>query len=136
MENDKYLVAVYGTLCKGGASCTLLTNSDYCGSFDSEPIYDMYSFGIYPVLIKDGSTSIRMEVYEVTQSVYNTIDRIKQIDESDNSLKDYNSELISTPYGEAITYFTNMKVSHKSKVYCGDWHKYKKEIYKEITKNR
>jgi len=135
-EKKRYLVALYGSLRKGGVSHHIVANQIFLGSFDTEPIYDMYVFGLYPVLIRDGNTSIRMEVYDVSEEIYKKLETIRQHNDETQETELFEKSLIYTPYGLATTFFSSLKVSNKVKVSSGDWLDYRKQIYKEIKHNK
>jgi len=135
-EENKYLVSIYGSLRKGGVSHHLLARENFLGSFDTEPIYDMYVFGLYPVLIKDGNTSIKMEVYEVSEPVFKKLQFIRQHNDDTQETEPFDKTIIYTPYGNATTFFSSLKISNKVKVASGDWLDYRKQILREIKQNK
>jgi gamma-glutamylcyclotransferase (GGCT)/AIG2-like uncharacterized protein YtfP len=129
----KFLIAVYGCLRKGlNMHGYLSSNSIYMGSYDTDPIYSMYSIKSFPGLVKNGNTSIRMEVYEVNEGVLDNIDGLEGVSSIHDDLSMFLRELIETPYGDAYTYFYNEEINTRVKVDCGDWLEFKKQLKKMI----
>lgn len=122
------LVAVYGSLRKGLGNSRLLEGSKYVGEFDTKPEYDLYSVGgAYPGMVKDGSTSIKMEVYEVNEYTANRLDILESYQPGNESENHYNKIRIETPFGEANTYIYNYPTQRLVKVESGDWLSFKKQ---------
>ena len=120
-----HLVAVYGSLLKGlGNHSYYLDEAEYKGEFDSEPIYNLYDIGQFPGLTKPGYTSVRMEVYEVTDKELKQIDILEGFTLNNTHNNHYNRTTIKTPYGDAYTYLYNHHVSDKTQVSSGDWRDY------------
>lgn len=130
MENT-YLLAVYGALRQEGPSHYLLNKSKYIGDFDTELIYDMYSFVSFPALIRDGNTSIKMEIYEISEYTLKLLNRIQEYERGVKVENLYTMTEIETPYGNALTSFYNNKISGKVKVESGDWIRFKKSLIKD-----
>lgn len=135
MENT-YLLAVYGALRQEGPSHYLLNKAKYIGDFDTDLIYDMYSFVSFPALIESGNTSIKMEVYEINEDILKVLNRVQEYERGVRVENLYTMTEIETPYGKALTSFYNNKISNKVKVYSGDWIKFKQSLIKgkEIIK--
>lgn len=130
-----YLLAVYGALRQQGVSNYLLSKAKYIGDFDTDLIYDMYSFISFPALIENGNTSIKMEVYEIDKDTLNTLNRIQEYERGVKVENFFTMTNIETPYGEALTSFYNGKISNKVKIESGDWIEFKQElIQKQIIK--
>ena len=123
----KYLVAVYGSLRKKmGNHSYYLSNSEYKGTFTTEPEYTLHSLSHYPGLKQNGNHSVVMEVYEVDE---NTLDNLNQLEGYYPGRKStfYNRIEINTPWGKAFTYIYVNELSKESIVESGDWVKYKNE---------
>ena len=123
----KYLVAVYGSLRKKmGNHQYYLSNSEYKGTFTTEPEYTLHSLSHYPGLKQNGNHSVVMEVYEVDE---NTLDNLNQLEGYYPGRKAtfYNRIEINTPWGKAFTYIYVNELSKDSIVESGDWVKYKNE---------
>lgn len=133
----KYLVSVYGSLRRGmGNHHYYLSNSEYKGTFTTEPEYTLHSLGSFPGLKTDGNTSIVMEVYEVDEQ---TLKRLNQLEGyyPEETPTFYDRIEIDTPWGTAFTYIYVNKLSKDSIVESGDWVKYKNEekSYFSVTNN-
>jgi gamma-glutamylcyclotransferase (GGCT)/AIG2-like uncharacterized protein YtfP len=129
---EKKLVAVYGSLRKGLHNHGVLANSELLGMFDSDPIYDMYSVcGSYPGILKDGNTSIKMEVYLVNSEVSKNLDQLEGYRPGHEHFNHYNKIEIQTPFGKANTYLYNRTAKGLEKVESGDWFSYKTNKLKE-----
>lgn len=132
------LVAVYGSLRTGLQNHAMMNTAEYLGEFDTEPIFDLYSVSYYPGLKENGSTSIKMEVYKVDDSLMSRLNNLEGYQESrDESENHYNRKIIDSPYGLVYTYIYNGYVDSKAKVESGDWVEYKStvsKIYKEQEK--
>ena len=130
------LVAVYGSLRRNMHNHYALGKSKYIGTFNSQPIFTMYSVsGKYPAVIKEGSTSIIIEVFEAEDDVQKKLDHLEgyseDLDKEDNY---YNKETIETPYGEAFIYYFNNDVSNFETIESGDWVSWKEQEEKNNVK--
>jgi|SRR5690606_25917347 len=117
-------VAVYGTLRKDGTANNLIKkeNGKYLGRFQSEPLYKMLdNNGNFPCLLKGGSTSITMEVYDLNMASIKVLDAYEGVD---SGL--YERSTIETPFGRAFCYFFTKDISNMNTVIEGDWIEYKK----------
>jgi len=122
----KYLVAVYGSLRKKmGNHSHYLSNSEYKGTFTTEPEYTLHSLSHYPGLKLNGNHSIVMEVYEVDK---NTLDKLNGLEGYYPGRKStfYDRIEINTPWGKSFTYIYVNELSKDSIVESGDWVAYKK----------
>ena len=123
------LIAVYGSLRKGLGNHHHLKKPKvkYVGTFDTKPIYTMKSLVHFPALLKNGSTSIVMEVYKIPSEVDKAIENLEGYQGKDNDYNMYNKEKINTPFGEAFVYFWNKKegsLSRQEICPSGDWKEY------------
>jgi len=121
------LIAVYGSLRKGLHNHLIIENATYLGKFDSLPEYSMYDLGSYPGLIKNGNTSIVLEVYRINQKMLVDVDRLEGYNPSNTGRSHYLRDTIDTPYGEAYIYIFPHKVGGYNQVIDGDWEDYLKE---------
>lgn len=128
------LVAVYGSLRKSMHNHHILMNSKFIGTFDSEPIYTMYSVGgSYPAIIEGGSTSVLMEIYQVDEAVQKRLDQLEGYDEQyEDSDNYYSRTILNTPYGIAYLYLFNDEIKGYKKVDSGDWVQEKENINKNV----
>ena len=121
--NEKYLVAVYGSLREGLHNHRVLKNADAKkqGSFISEPKFTLIDLGQYPGLYEGGVTSIIFEVYEVDDAGLISVNRLEGYTPGSNSNNFYDRITIDTPYGKAYTYIYQPKPDEPKVVIEGDW---------------
>lgn len=129
---NKILISVYGSLRKGLGNHRLLENAKYLGDFQSEPVFSLYSLGGYPGLKTEGTTSVTMEVYEVTPIEANRIDQLEGYTPGREATF-YDKIPIDTPYGEASVYTYVDKIPESRLVESGDWKQYLGERYQTPT---
>lgn len=117
------LAAVYGSLRKEMHNNHVLGDSKLIGIFNTNPVYTMYNVsGAYPGIKKGGSTSIVMEVYEVSNDVKSKLNTLEGYSETSSPLNNYyNRIVIDTPYGSAYTYLFNDSIANLNIVESGDW---------------
>ena len=132
----KYLVAVYGSLRSGmGNHQYYLSDSEYKGTFSTEPEYTLHSLQWYPGLKLNGNTSVVMEVYEVDEETLKNLNRLEGYYPGEKSTF-YDRIEINTPWGKAFTYIYVNELSKYSIVESGDWVAYKNEkSWSSITNN-
>ena len=104
----KHNVAVYGSLLEGLGNHSLLKqfNAKLLGACHTKPEYTMISLGGFPGVIKNGQTSIHLEIYEVNDECLHSLDGLEGFQEG-RSNNFYNRETISSPYGDTFIYFYN-----------------------------
>ena len=135
--NKKYLVSVYGSLRKTmGNHNYYLLNSEYKGTFSTEPEYTLHSLSAYPGLKLNGNTSVVMEVYEVDEDTLKNLNRLEGYCPGEKSTF-YDRIEINTPWGKAFTYIYVNELSKESIVESGDWVAYKNEekSWSSVTNN-
>lgn len=132
MENTEktHLVAVYGSLLSGLGNHSVMKRAEgkLVGEFTTPAEYTMVSLGGFPGLHKQGSTAIKVEVYEVKESgLKGPLDSLEGYNEDDPSRSFYIREKIQTPYGDAWIYFYNgtSHIDVNRIVESGDWKDYK-----------
>ena len=133
----KYLVAVYGSLRSGmGNHQYYLSDSEYKGTFSTEPEYTLHSLQWYPGLKLNGNTSVVMEVYEVDEKTLTNLNRLEGYYPGEKSTF-YDRIEINTPWGKAFTYIYVNELSKDSIVESGDWVMYKNEqkSWSSVTNN-
>ena len=133
----KHLVAVYGSLRSGMSNYQYyLSNSEYKGTFTTEPEYTLHSLSYYPGLKLNGNHSIVMEVYEVDEKTLENLNRLEGYYPGEKSTF-YDRIEIDTPWGKAFTYIYVNELSKDSIVESGDWVKFKTEKteYSSVTNN-
>ena len=122
--NKKYLVAVYGSLKKGLHNHAYVAESNFIGSYVTEPEYTLIDLGAYPGLYENGNTSINMEVYEVDGHTLADLDHLEGYIESNEEISMYIRKTISTPFGEAFGYIYNDPIKKKEPITSGDWNEH------------
>ena len=133
----KYLVAVYGSLRSGmGNHQYYLSDSEYKGTFSTEPEYTLHSLQWYPGLKLNGNTSVVMEVYEVDEKTLTNLNRLEGYCPGEKSTF-YDRIEINTPWGKAFTYIYVNELSKDSIVESGDWvsYKNKNKSWSSVTNN-
>jgi gamma-glutamylcyclotransferase (GGCT)/AIG2-like uncharacterized protein YtfP len=119
--SKKYLVAVYGSLRKTmGNHNYYLSNSEYKGTFSTEPEYTLHSLSVYPGLKLNGHTSVVMEVYEVDERTLSNLNTLEGYSTS-RTATFYDRIEIDTPWGKAFTYIYVNELSKDFIVESGDW---------------
>ncbi len=80
-KEERVLVAVYGTLRKGGRWHYLLEGSTFIGEGVTPPNYTMLlvSGGNFPYLIDEGTTAVTVEVYEVSRATLKRLDALEGV---------------------------------------------------------
>ena len=123
----KYLVSCYGSLRRGMSNHQYyLSDSEYKGTFTTEPEYTLHSLQWYPGLKLNGNTSVVMEVYEVDEETLKNLNRLEGYYPGEKSIF-YDRIEINTPWGKAFTYIYVNELSKYSIVESGDWVMYKNE---------
>jgi len=83
----------------------------------------------FPGIVEDGETSIKMEVYRVSdEQIKKRLDYLEGYYGPKDKMNLYNKIEIDTPYGKAFTYTYNGEVSKRLKVESGDWVDYKRTL--------
>lgn len=95
----KTLVAVYGTLRKSGWNHSLIEKSLFLGSTRTDNSWKMLVSGI-PFITK-GEDSIAIEVYEVDEATFRSLDRLEGFPNY------YDRKIIDTEFGQAWIYFVH-----------------------------
>jgi len=137
MSTNKYLVACYGSLRRGMVNHHYhLSDSEYKGTFPTEPEYTLHSLQWYPGLKLNGNTSVVMEVYEVDEFTLKGLDHLEGYDPGKKS-DFYDRIEIDTPWGKAFTYIYVNELSKESIIESGDWVAYKngEKEHSSVTNN-
>jgi len=131
-KKETMLLAVYGSLRKGLRNHFYLSKSEFVGQYDTDHSYSLIDLGSFPGLLKEGGTSVRMEVYKIDKETLKNIDRLEGYTGKKYNSNLYDRETIKTPFGDAYTYFYNNDSSDAMRlVTSGDWTDYHK--ISEIT---
>lgn len=110
-ETNTRIIAVCCELRKGLEHNYLLKNAEYIGDFLSKPEYQLISVdNNSKVGLKFGSTSVMFEVYKVSVSIMENINKLKGYQHAGCKDNVNDKKVIKTPYGQAITYIN--KYSH------------------------
>jgi gamma-glutamylcyclotransferase (GGCT)/AIG2-like uncharacterized protein YtfP len=133
MIAPKILLAVYDHLRRdGNEHKTYMEDAKYLGTWYTDPEYDLYSTQVnYPGLVKEGSTSILLEIFEVDAATIKNCDYFEGYNEY-NYMCTFKRETIETPFGNSFIYIYNKPIIGKPNIESGDWLKYKKEIKQKL----
>lgn len=126
MSKKNNLIATYGTLRLGQSNNGVLkrTNAIYIGEFQSEPEFTMYSvFDSYPALVKDGNTSITIQVFKASDEGLEDVDALEGY-YPDSDHYHYNRIKIATPWGPAYLYVYDEHPKDYKVIESGDWVEY------------
>ena len=99
-------------------------NSQYLGTYDTEPIYNMLVFGDNNTscgITKGGTTSIKIECYLVNEKLLNILDTMNGYSEGMSNESLYLREKVRSPYGDAFIYIYNYPDSPGKIEKNGDW---------------
>jgi len=115
------LLFVYGSLLSDMGNHYLLENdeSDLVDTFETESIYSLRDLGYYPGVHKNGSTSIKGELWSVSEAVWRRVEQLEGYPSF------YDRTPLETPHGLAQMYFlAEEDVSERVLVESGDWKAY------------
>ena len=112
---DVTKVAVYGSLRKGLHNHGLLQDSDYLGLDKLQGEYTMLDLGSFPGLLLEGSTDITVEVYDIDDTTFQSLDWLEGYPSF------YNRTEVETLYGTAWVYYLNDDDYSNTAVPSGDW---------------
>lgn len=113
-------VAVYGTLRKGNGNNMILTESKFLGSTKTLPKFEMFSLGGCPG-IREGDTSLTIEVYEVNQCTLERLDRLEGY-RGVGQPNFYEREEVETEFGDALIYtLRDDRFMDQAIISSGDW---------------
>jgi gamma-glutamylcyclotransferase (GGCT)/AIG2-like uncharacterized protein YtfP len=113
-------IAVYGTLRKGNGNNMLLSTSNFLGATETLPKFEMFSLGGFPG-IRNGSTRIKVEVYEVDEHTLGRLDRLEGY-HGVGQPNLYERETIDTEFGDALVYtLKDDRYNKQDVISSGDW---------------
>lgn len=123
MAKNKKLYAVYGSLKKGFHNHGILGDSRLVGECKSSPNFTMLDLGAFPGVVRQGSTAITLEVYEVVdEKIESRLDRLEGFKSPNSKHNFYNKEMIDTEFGPAYLYtFNEENINHLPIVESGNW---------------
>lgn len=107
------LVAVYGTLRRGGGNHRLLQNESLVGH-TSVPGFDMLQVSMSFPGVVDGDGNVVVEVWEVSKEAFARLDILEGYPNL------YTRRLIPTEFGDAWIYIWNGP-NNGAKIQSGDW---------------
>ena len=123
-NKNRILVSVYGSLRQNMGNHRLLEKASYLGEFKTEPVFSLYSLGGFPGLKEGGTTSVVMEVYEVTEAEAAKVDMLEGYTPG-RPATFYDKIPIETPYGTASVYTYVNDIPEDRLVESGDWKEFK-----------
>ena len=118
------LVATYGTLRKNQHNHYRLEKKGvkFLGEYTTPPNYTMRNYhGGFPAVSEKGNTSIKLEIYEVTDEVKKSLDQLESHYGKNNPDNFYDITTVKTPFGEAIMYVINKGIDNLPIIKSGDW---------------
>ena len=135
----KILIGLYDDYRKNGCLNGILssTSCKLIGTYSTEPNYTMYNIDKDEscVVVTNGNYSIKVEVWEVSESYIDTIEKTySYYPQFEEYPQDYKKEEVLTPFGKVSMYFTNIEQSEKDIIISGDWIEYLN--YKKVMGNK
>ena len=111
-------VVVYGSLLKGLGNHRVLGDSEFIGECTFQG--RMFSLGAYPCVSIHGNTTIKGEMYDVSDSTLRDLDRLE------GHPRFYCREVVETSRGPAWVYLINNadQQGYTKVVQSGDWRDY------------
>lgn len=115
--SKKHLVAVYGSLRQGFGNHRLLEGSDFLGTEVTQPEWKMFNLGAFPAVCGGGDTPLTLELYEVDDATFESLDILEGHPDF------YCRRKIATSQGNAWMYtIESMRDDrHTTRVMSGDW---------------
>ena len=106
MSDERKLCFVYGSLLSGGngskegalGNHRVLAGAKFLGEHITEPAFKMLNLGSFPGVVEDGATKILGEVYEITDYIFERLDRLEGYPSF------YGRKKIDTEFGKAWIY--------------------------------
>lgn len=126
MESKLVRLAVYGTLCRGqNANLKLLKDATYLGTLHTAPEYTLYDLKYYPGLVKNGFSSVKLEIFEMDEKHLSVFDKIEGFTKpSGNAHNVFERNTIETPFGTSFIYYYNgleKNIVKPKEIGSGDW---------------
>ena len=78
MNEERYLVFVYGTLMKGEGNHHYLGDAEFKGEYKTDKRWGLINIGAFPALVPH-VLRVEGEVYEVSKSTLSTLDRLEGV---------------------------------------------------------
>ena len=114
------LVAVYGTLKRGGSNFHLLEQAEFIGADQINSIA-LYDLGPYPGACEERSGGIGIEVFSVSPEQLALLDDLEEYMADAPTLGLYNRKLFTTRFGAAWVYLYNQSVTSCPRIDAGSW---------------
>ena len=135
----KFLIGLYDDYRKNGCLNGILssTSCKLIGTYSTEPIYNMYDVDKDDTCVvkTNGNNSIKVEVWEINESILNKIERnYNYYPLFEEYPQDYKKEEVLTPFGNVSMYFTNIEQPKENIIINGDWIEYLN--YKKVIGNK
>ena len=118
--SDHRLVAVYGTLRRGGTNSHYLKDADYLGD-DVLDTITLYDLGPYPGARAEPSDGIAVEVFSVSRAQMDMLDELEGYLPAAPEKGLYTRRLFHTRYGMAAVYLYNPSVEGCRRISAGSW---------------
>ncbi len=114
------LVAVYGTLKRGGSNFHLLEQAEFIGVDQLKGIV-LYDLGPYPGAREELSDGIDIEVYSVNPEQLALLDVLEEYLADTPEQGMYTRKLFTTRFGAAWVYLYNRTVTSLPRINAGSW---------------
>ncbi|MBW4935880.1 gamma-glutamylcyclotransferase family protein [Marinobacter sp. F4206] len=116
----KHLVAVYGTLKRGGSNSGLLRSGTFLGE-DSLTELTLYDLGPYPGAVARPSDGVVVEVYAVNERILAELDILEDYFPAAPKDSLYLRKRTATRHGSAWVYIYNRPVGMHRRITSGVW---------------
>ncbi|MBW0148974.1 gamma-glutamylcyclotransferase family protein [Marinobacter arenosus] len=114
----KHLVAVYGTLKRGGSNSQWLRGATYLGE-DSLPGLTLYDLGPYPGAVVRASKGVLVEVYAIDDRTLADLDILEDYFPAAPKESLYLRTRMATQHGSAWVYIYNRPVASHRRIVSG-----------------
>jgi gamma-glutamylcyclotransferase (GGCT)/AIG2-like uncharacterized protein YtfP len=113
-------LVVYGTLMQGQSNSHYLASAQFLGHDILDTIV-LYDLGSYPAALLETSAGIGVEVYEIDNELFASLDVLEELSENhlDNGL--YVRRVCDTAYGLAWIYLYNRDTAGCKPTTAGRW---------------
>lgn len=128
MNASNCLIFVYGSLLSDMSNHGLLDNpfAELLDTFETPPDFTLLDLGWYPGVVMVGDTSVKGELYRVSQAVWQDVEQLEGYPEF------YDRTVLDTPHGPAVMYVLGEDyLSKYESVSSGDWksHRLQSKLY-------
>lgn len=119
------LLFCYGTLLSGFGNNRLLQKPgvEFLGEHTTEPGYTMVSCGGFPAVIPEGHTSIKGELYRVTdEEVLHNVYSLEGYTGTRGDRRNwYDGQILPTPFGDALMFIFHNNLNNRPIIKSGDF---------------